>query len=170
MLRHRVRAKVSDLVFPSFFAFYALAAAAWLLLGLAPALISLSLSAHDSLHRWVGAEQEVEVSVKSWGGEFHQDELVLPASGTVVLNFSNDEKNVRHNVALYEDASTTTPIFRSKDITGPGRARYTFRTPPVGTYYFRDDLHPSMHGPVTVVAAGEATLPTGLAQIVRNAA
>jgi len=171
VLRHRVRAKLSGLVFPSFFAFYALAAAAWLLLGLAPALISLSPSAHDSLHRWAGAEQEVEVSVKSWGGEFHhQDELVLPASGTVVLNFSNDEENVRHNVALYEDASTTTPIFRSEAITGPGRARYTFRAPPVGTYYFRNDLHPNMNGPVTVVAAGEATLPTGLAQIVRNAA
>ncbi len=162
--------KLSSLAFPIFFALYATVAASWLLLGLAPGLISLSPSLHDSLHTWAGAKKEVDVTIKSWGGEFHQDELVLRANDTMVLNFRNEEKGLRHNVALYKDASATEPIFRSAVIAGPGHSQYSFQAPPPGTYYFRNDLHPTVNGPVTAVAGDGAEAPSWLLSRVRDAA
>ncbi len=170
LLQGRAQAGLSNFAFLGFFTLYAVAAASWLLLGLAPALLGISSPAHDSLHRWAGATQEIEVVIRSWGGEFEQDELVLPANGTVVLNFRNEEKDVGHNVALYADAAATEPLFRSDIITGPNRAQYTFQAPPPGTYYFRSDLRPDMNGPVTAVAGGEVEAPSGLADIARGAA
>ncbi len=168
MPRHRVRAKPPNLVFLSFFTLYVVAAVSWLLLGLAPALISMSPSAHDSLHRWAGAEQETEVVIRSWGGEFHQDELVLPANDTVTLTFRNEEKNARHNIAIYQDVSASKPIFRSDVITGPSHSRYSFQSPPPGTYYFRSDLHPDMNGPVTVLAGEGKAESSRLADMARG--
>ncbi|MDP9352102.1 MAG: histidine kinase [Chloroflexota bacterium] len=169
MPRHWVGAKSSNVAFLGFFTLYALAATTWLLLGLAPALISLSDSAHDRLHQWAGAQREIEVVVKSWGGEFHQDELVMPANETVVLHFANEEQGVGHNVGIYDDDSSSNPIFRSDVLTGPGKAQYSFQAPASGTYYFRCDLDPSMEGLLTVLEGAHGGGSSRLEDSVRAA-
>jgi plastocyanin len=56
-----------------------------------------------------------------------------------------------HNISIYRDASATGPLFQGDVIGGPASRGYDVPALPAGTWFFRCDVHPDMHG--TIVAA-----------------
>jgi plastocyanin len=75
---------------------------------------------------------------------------VSPAGGTVTIDFSNEDTQP-HNVAVFDGSDANAPVLFRGDITQPGSsAEYSFQAPPPGTYYFHCDVHPTMHGELTV--------------------
>ena len=91
---------------------------------------------------------------------FAQRTLVLLAGAETAIRFSNFDPGTPHNVSLYRDPWTLEPIFVGQMIDGPSigayeptnSITYTFTAPTIGTYYFQDDLHPTISGTVLVVA------------------
>jgi plastocyanin len=75
---------------------------------------------------------------------------VTPAGGNVTIDFSNEDTQP-HNVAVFNGSDANAPVLFRGDITQPGSsAEYSFQAPPPGTYYFHCDVHPTMHGELTV--------------------
>jgi len=75
---------------------------------------------------------------------------VTPRGGKVAIDFSNEDSQP-HNVAVFNGSDASAPVIFRGDITQPGStATYAFEAPPPGTYYFHCDVHPTMHGELTV--------------------
>ena len=75
---------------------------------------------------------------------------VTPDGGKVAIDFSNEDTQP-HNVAVFNGSDANAPVLFRGDITQPGStAEYSFQAPPPGTYYFHCDVHPTMHGELTV--------------------
>jgi len=75
---------------------------------------------------------------------FSQSTITVQAGALVTVNFNNMDVNVPHNLAVYTDASASTPIFQGQIVTGPATTTYTFTAPSTpGTYFFRCDVHPT---------------------------
>ena len=53
----------------------------------------------------------------------------MQAGALVTVNFNNMDAGVRHNFAVYTDASAATPIFTGTIVTGPTTTTYTFTAP-----------------------------------------
>ena len=91
-----------------------------------------------------GTGQPVTVALAAQNMQFDTDIIVAPAGATVTVAFDNRDAGVQHNLAVYTDASASTPIFIGQVITGPKTATYTFNAPSTpGTYFFRCDPHPT---------------------------
>ncbi len=94
------------------------------------------------------------VAISAQGLRFSTDHLSLPASGTVTINFTNNDGGIPHNIGIYSADPATDPsateLFRGDLLTGPGSTTYTFAALPAGTYFFHCDVHSFMHGTVTV--------------------
>jgi len=81
------------------------------------------------------------------GFAFSTETITVPAGAEVTVNFDNRDAGIPHNVAVYTDSSATDAIFVGEIVTGPVRTTYTFTAPKTpGNYFFRCDVHPSMHG------------------------
>jgi plastocyanin len=75
---------------------------------------------------------------------------VTPEGGKVAIHFSNEDTQP-HNVAVFNGSDANAPVIFRGDITQPGSTSdYSFDAPPPGTYYFHCDVHPTMHGELTV--------------------
>jgi uncharacterized membrane protein/plastocyanin len=76
--------------------------------------------------------------------------LTMPANEPVALAFDNEDGGVQHNVAIYRDDSAEESLFVGDLIAGP--TTVTYEVPPLeaGTYFFRCDVHPVMHGTLEV--------------------
>lgn len=80
---------------------------------------------------------------------FDRAELEVPAGTAVGLVFENRE-SAPHNVAVYADASADEALFVGAIFGGPASRQYELPVLQAGTYFFRCDVHPDMHG--TLVA------------------
>ena len=176
VLKRGMRARLWDLLFLGFFALYTTAAIVWLSLGLTPALARAFPPLHEALHTWGSGTQVSRIEASDWTGAFRQKELSFQAGVPVIIEFENRVRGVPHNVAIYRDASAEEAIFRGAVLDGPApgeneptRSLYGFTAPAAGTYFFRCDVHPDMHGPVTVVSA-EPVDPPALAGLAKNIA
>ena len=76
---------------------------------------------------------------------FDRTELEVPANEAIGLRFQNFD-GAPHNVAIYVDESASQPIFVGEIFGGPGSRVYQLPAIPAGTYAFRCDVHPEMHG------------------------
>ncbi|BBL66946.1 cupredoxin domain-containing protein [Methanoculleus chikugoensis] len=93
------------------------------------------------------AAERVTVAVMAEGFSFSTETITVPAGAEVTIEFDNRDDGVPHNVAVYTDSSASEAIFVGDIIAGPRRATYTFTAPETpGNYFFRCDIHPSMHG------------------------
>ena len=81
---------------------------------------------------------------------FDRDTLSFPADTASTLTFQNNDAGVPHNVAIYPDASSSKALFTGDLVTGVDTATYDIPALPAGSYYFHCDVHPDMHGTVTV--------------------
>ena len=81
---------------------------------------------------------------------FDTDQIALPPDAPSTIHFENKDAGVSHNIAFYTDSSLGTNLFRGQIITGPALIDYSIPALKPGTYYFHCDVHPTMHGSVTV--------------------
>ena len=85
------------------------------------------------------------------GLRFDAATLTVPASAAFGLELVNRE-GVPHNVAIYRDSSATEVLFRGDVFSGPATRVYTVPGLPPGTWFFRCDVHPDMHGELIAAA------------------
>lgn len=111
----------------------------------------------------VGAIQAVEgggggpagptVPVVAEGIAFDTDTISLPADTASTIVFDNRDAGVQHNIAIYEDDTLATVLFKGELVTGPAKVEYQIPPLPAGEYFFHCDVHPNMNG--TVVVGGD---------------
>jgi plastocyanin len=81
---------------------------------------------------------------------FDTDEITLTAGAQTTVEFDNQD-DLPHNLAIYQDESAETAIFQGDIVEGPNTTEYSFTAPDAGTYFFRCDVHPTqMTGTVVV--------------------
>jgi plastocyanin len=103
------------------------------------------------------------VTLTAQGLEFLETKMTFSAGAKIALKFENKDAGTPHNFALFPGLETVgKPLFQGDLVTGPAVATYTFTAPDKpGEYAFHCDVHPTMKGTVTVVAAGQASGPPG---------
>ncbi len=87
-----------------------------------------------------------QLSIKAFDGKFDKDCLAAPANQAFTIDFSNLDRGIPHNVAIYQDETANKTYFKGELVDGPGRANYSVPALPAGTFFFRCDPHPDMHG------------------------
>jgi plastocyanin len=74
---------------------------------------------------------------------FNTSTITVPAGAKVTMNFDNQDANIPHNFALYENRDASESIFVGEVVSGK-KITYTFDAPQTpGTYFFRCDIHPT---------------------------
>src|SRR6266508_1215792 len=89
-------------------------------------------------------------TITAQGLAFSTAEIALPADAPSTIHFEDKDAGVSHDIAIYTDSSLGTNLFRGQIITGPASIDYSIPALKPGTYYFHCDVHPTMHGSVTV--------------------
>jgi len=89
---------------------------------------------------------------------FDTDTIELPDTASTIM-FDNRDAGVQHNIAIYEDDTLATTLFKGELVSGPGKVEYQIPPLPAGEYYFRCDVHPNMSGVVVVGGGGGAAPP-----------
>lgn len=104
------------------------------------------------------------VTVTAQNVAFDTDTISLPADTASTIVFDNQDAGIQHNIAIFEDDTMATVLFRGELVTGPGKAEYQIPPLPSGEYYFHCDVHPNMNGTVVVGGGGgggSGSGPTG---------
>lgn len=96
-----------------------------------------------------GAAAEGPTLVAS-GLVFDTDSIELAAETPTTVGLDNQDAGVPHNISIYGDSSLAEELFKGELITGPSEIDYSIPALPVGNYYFRCDVHPTMAGEVVV--------------------
>ncbi|MEW6473576.1 MAG: cupredoxin domain-containing protein [Actinomycetota bacterium] len=86
------------------------------------------------------------LSLTAFDNKFDKDCLAAPASQAFTIDFTNLDRGIPHNVAIYEDQTASKALFKGELVDGPGKTTYSVPGLPAGTFYFRCDPHPEMHG------------------------
>src|SRR6266545_1864051 len=89
-------------------------------------------------------------TITAQGLAFSTPEIALPPDAPSTIHFEDKDAGVSHNIAIYTDSSLGTNLFKGQIITGPASIDYSIPALKPGTYYFHCDVHPTMHGSVTV--------------------
>jgi plastocyanin len=89
-------------------------------------------------------------TITAQGLAFSTAEITLPPDAPSTIQFENKDAGVSHNIAIYTDSSLGTNLFKGQIITGPASIDYSIPALKPGTFYFHCDVHPTMHGSVTV--------------------
>lgn len=82
------------------------------------------------------------LSISASNLSFGTDCLAAPAGTPFTLEFRNEDPGVPHNVAIYEDESGATGLFRGETFEGVDTVTYEVPALARGTYFFRCDVHP----------------------------
>lgn len=89
-------------------------------------------------------------TIQASGLAFDTDTLTFPANTPTTLTFQNEDAGTPHNVAIYTDESASNSLFVGEIVTGVITTEYQIPALKSGSYYFHCDVHPNMHGTVTV--------------------
>jgi plastocyanin len=96
-----------------------------------------------------------KLSIQAFDGKFDKDCLAAPANEAFTIEFTNLDRGIPHNVAIYQDETASKNYFKGDLVDGPGKTVYSVGAMPAGTYFFRCDPHPEMHG--TFIVANPST-------------
>jgi len=86
------------------------------------------------------------LSITAFDNKFDKRCLAAPAGQAFTIDFSNLDRGIPHNVAIYEDKTTRKPYFKGEPVNGPGKTTYSVQAISAGTFFFQCDLHPEMNG------------------------
>jgi plastocyanin len=118
----------------------------------AAALVLVSLTGSPVL-----AESEASCSpdgtalkITAFDTKFDKNCLAAPANQDFTIDFSNLDRGIPHNVAIYEDETARKTFFKGELVDGPGKTTYSVQGLAPGTLFFRCDPHPEMHGTFVV--------------------
>jgi plastocyanin len=124
---------------------------AWILGVAALAMIGAGIVAANVGERKIEVHAGHEkVQLRAKDISFNQKELKFHAGSDSTLIFTNADKGILHNVAMYDHDAKGPVIFQGDVVAGPGQATYKFKAPALGEYYFQCDIHPNMNGKVVV--------------------
>jgi plastocyanin len=100
--------------------------------------------------------------------------LSFEAGIPTVLNFTNQDPTVSHNVVIFQSKDATGPVvFTGSLTTGPSTTPYDVPGLAAGTYFFHCEVHPTtMTGTITVAPApaSGSSAPSGLSISATNIA
>jgi plastocyanin len=118
----------------------------------AAALLSVALTGSGS---FAGTVQPKDASctpdgtalqLKAFDQKFDKNCLAAPATQDFTIEFSNLDRGIPHNVAIYEDETAKKNFFKGELTDGPGKQTYSVKGLPAGKWFFRCDPHPEMNG------------------------
>jgi plastocyanin len=95
-----------------------------------------------------GAPGGPTVDLTAHNVTFEQASLEAPASKPFVINFTNNDAGVSHNVQITD--GTGQVVFKGEIFSGPGSRQYPVPALAAGTYTFACSVHPTMTGTLTV--------------------
>lgn len=91
------------------------------------------------------------LSLTAFDQKFDKDCLAAPTNQPFTIDFSNLDRGIPHNVAIYEDQTLQKTLFKGELIDGPGKTTYSVPGLTAGTFFFRCDPHPdTMNGTFNV--------------------
>ena len=114
-----------------------------------PAVVALSWPALTSTASFAAAScspNGTALEIKAFDVKFDKDCLAGPAGQTLTIEFSNLDRGIPHNVAIYQDETAAKMYFKGDLVDGPGKTTYSVPALPEGTLFFRCDPHPEMKG------------------------
>jgi plastocyanin len=86
------------------------------------------------------------LSLTAFDSKFDKDCLAAPAGQAFTIDFSNLDRGIPHNVAIYEDETAAKTLFKGELVDGPGKTTYSVEALAAGSFFFRCDPHPDMKG------------------------
>ena len=104
---------------------------------LIPLLAILLLSGQESDEAAAGDEAPPAAAgpttaIAAEGSKFDLEQITLVAGEATSLDFDNKDAGVQHNVAIYEDDTAESEIFKGDLVTGPETITYEFDAPEAG--------------------------------------
>ncbi len=157
------------LVFLVLFWTFTASVGAWLLAGMAAAVVGAVPSAHAALHR--AGRTTAPKDVQATGYSFSPPQITLAAGRYNTIRFTNKDSKVGHNFSLYEpappkegDEGTELDLrYAGRVYTGPITREFSFLPPSPGFYIFQCDVEDDsvgfhgdfMYGTAQVVTAAE---------------
>jgi plastocyanin len=90
-----------------------------------------------------------ELHIAAKGLKFDRKTLHALATTQVTVTLDNKD-GVPHNFSVYQDKTAATVVFRGDVENDRKSHEYRFTSPSAGSYYFRCDVHPDMHGTLVV--------------------
>ena len=105
-----------------------------------------SLAAQSRAQSAACSPEGTKLTLTAFDNKFDKDCLAAPADQEFTIEFSNLDRNIPHNVAIYEDESAQKEFFKGELTDGPGKQTYSVPGIPAGTWFFRCDPHPEMNG------------------------
>jgi len=94
----------------------------------------------------LAAAAQPKLSITSFDSKFDKKCLAAPANQAFTIDFTNLDRGIPHNVAIYQDQTASKTLFKGELIDGPGKTTYSVHGLPAGTFFFRCDPHPDMNG------------------------
>ena len=82
-----------------------------------------------------------KLSITAFDSKFDKSCLAAPADQPFTIEFSNLDRGIPHNVAIYEDDTATKVYFKGELLDGPGKTTYSVQGVPAGKFYFQCDPH-----------------------------
>jgi len=86
------------------------------------------------------------LKITAFDSKFDKNCLAAPANQALTIDFSNLDRGIPHNVAIYEDETAHKTFFKGDLVDGPGQKTYSVPGLPDGRFFFRCDPHPDMNG------------------------
>lgn len=114
-----------------------------------PAVAALSWSTLTSTGSFAAGScspNGTALEIKAFDVKYDKDCLAGPAGQALTIDFSNLDRGIPHNVAIYQDETATKMYFKGDLIDGPGKTTYSVPALPEGKLFFRCDPHPEMKG------------------------
>jgi len=124
----------------------------WVLPAVA-ALSSLALTSTGSFAAGSCSPSGTALEIKAFDVKYDKDCLAAPANQALTIDFSNLDRGIPHNVAIYQDETAGKAFFKGDLIDGPGKTTYSVPALPEGKLFFRCDPHPEMKGTFIVGTA-----------------
>lgn len=90
------------------------------------------------------------LKITAFDQKFDKNCLAAPANQAFTIDFSNLDRGIPHNVAIYEDETARKTFFKGELVDGPGKTTYSVPGLAAGTFFFRCDPHPEMNGTFVV--------------------
>jgi len=95
-----------------------------------------------------GGPAATTVDLTAHNVAFDQASLQAPPSQPFVINFTNNDAGVTHNVQITD--GTGQVVFKGEIFSGPASRQYPIPALAAGTYTFACSVHPQMTGTLTV--------------------
>ena len=82
-----------------------------------------------------------QLTITAFDNKFDKRCLAAPADQAFTIDFSNLDRGIPHNVAIYEDETAQKVYFKGELVDGPGKTTYSVPALSAGKYFFRCDPH-----------------------------